>query len=105
MTAYQLLLNAGEVSVPAGPASLVVNVSPLFTAILAVTLLGEHLSVRGRAGIAVGFGGRHSSRCRAAAVSASTRGRCSSSAPRSRGRRSSSRRRACSSARASRHST
>jgi len=57
MTAYQLLLNAGEVSVPAGTASLLVNVSPLFTAILAVTLLGERLSVRARAGIAVGFGG------------------------------------------------
>jgi drug/metabolite transporter (DMT)-like permease len=57
MTAYQLLLNAGEVSVPAGTASLLVNVSPLFTAVLAVTLLGERLSVRARAGIAVGFGG------------------------------------------------
>jgi terminal-alkyne amino-acid exporter len=57
MTAYQLLLNAGEVSVPAGTASLLVNVSPLFTAMLAVTLLGERLSVRARAGIAVGFGG------------------------------------------------
>lgn len=57
MTAYQLLLNAGEVSVPAGTASLLVNVSPLFTAILAVTLLGERLSVRARAGIAAGFGG------------------------------------------------
>jgi drug/metabolite transporter (DMT)-like permease len=57
MTAYQLLLNAGEVSVPAGTASLLVNVSPLFTAILAVTLLGERLSVRARAGIAVGFAG------------------------------------------------
>src|SRR5262245_27641448 len=30
MTAYQLLLNSGEVSVPAGTASLLVNVSPLF---------------------------------------------------------------------------
>jgi drug/metabolite transporter (DMT)-like permease len=57
MTAYQLLLNAGEVSVPAGTASLLVNVSPLFTAILAVTLLGERLSGWARAGIAVGFGG------------------------------------------------
>lgn len=57
MTAYQLLLNAGEVSVPAGTASLLVNVSPLFTAILAVTLLGERLSARARTGIAVGFGG------------------------------------------------
>jgi terminal-alkyne amino-acid exporter len=57
MTAYQLLLNSGEVSVPAGTASLLVNVSPLFTAILAATLLGERLPGRARAGLALGFGG------------------------------------------------
>jgi drug/metabolite transporter (DMT)-like permease len=57
MTAYQLLLNSGEVSVPAATASLLVNVSPLFTALLAVTLLGETLSGRARAGIALGFAG------------------------------------------------
>jgi drug/metabolite transporter (DMT)-like permease len=67
MTAYQLLLNSGEVSVPAGTASLLVNVSPLFTAVLAVALLGERLSARARAGIAVGFGG-------AALVAVSRRG-------------------------------
>jgi drug/metabolite transporter (DMT)-like permease len=57
MTAYQLLLNSGEVTVPAGTASLLVNVSPLFAAIFAVTLLGERLSRRARAGLALGFGG------------------------------------------------
>lgn len=57
MTAYQLLLNSGEVSVPAGTASLLVNVSPLFTALLAVMLLGERLSRTARFGIALGFGG------------------------------------------------
>jgi terminal-alkyne amino-acid exporter len=57
MTAYQLLLNAGEVSVPAGTASLLVNVSPLIAAVLAVAVLGERLSGRARAGIAVGFAG------------------------------------------------
>src|SRR4051812_26150035 len=57
MTAYQLLLNAGEVSVPAGTASLLVNVSPLIAAILAVTLLGERLSARARVGIVMGFAG------------------------------------------------
>ena len=57
MTAYQVLLNSGEVSVPASTASLLVNVSPLFTAILAVTLLGERLPGRARAGLALGFGG------------------------------------------------
>jgi drug/metabolite transporter (DMT)-like permease len=57
MTAYQLLLNSGEVTVPASTASLLVNVSPLFAALLAVTLLGERLSRRARAGLALGFGG------------------------------------------------
>ena len=33
MTAYQLLLNSGERTVPAGTASLLVNLSPVFTAI------------------------------------------------------------------------
>ena len=33
MTAYQLLLNSGEQTVPAGTASLLVNLSPVFTAI------------------------------------------------------------------------
>src|SRR5919204_370976 len=36
MTAYQVLLNAGEVTVPAATASLLVNVSPIFTALYAV---------------------------------------------------------------------
>jgi terminal-alkyne amino-acid exporter len=57
MTAYQLLLNSGEVSVPAATASLLVNVSPLLSAILAVVLLGERLTAQARAGIALGFGG------------------------------------------------
>ena len=57
MTAYQLLLNSGEVTVPAGTASLLVNVSPLFAAILAVTLLGERRSRRACAGLVLGFGG------------------------------------------------
>ena len=33
MTAYQLLLNSGEQTVPAGTASLLVNVSPVLSAI------------------------------------------------------------------------
>ena len=47
MTAYQVLLNAGEVTVPAATASLLVNVSPIFTALLAVTLLGGEPILRG----------------------------------------------------------
>jgi drug/metabolite transporter (DMT)-like permease len=57
MTAYQVLLNAGEVTVPAATASLLVNVSPIFTALLAVTLLGERLSALGWCGVGVGFAG------------------------------------------------
>ena len=55
MTAYQVLLNAGEVTVPAATASLLVNVAPIFTALLAASLLGERLDrdglVRGAAGL------------------------------------------------------
>ena len=48
MTAYQVLLNAGEVSVPAATASLLVNVAPIFTALLAASLLGERLTYLAR---------------------------------------------------------
>jgi drug/metabolite transporter (DMT)-like permease len=57
MTAYQVLLNAGEVTVPAATASLLVNVSPIFTALLAIALLGERLSPLGWCGVCVGFAG------------------------------------------------
>jgi drug/metabolite transporter (DMT)-like permease len=57
MTAYQVLLNAGEVTVPAATASLLVNVSPIFTALLAVLMLGERLSAMGWCGVLLGFAG------------------------------------------------
>lgn len=57
MTAYQVLLNAGEVSVPAATASLLVNVAPIFTALLAAALLGERLTAMGWCGVLVGFAG------------------------------------------------
>ena len=47
MTAYQLLLNAGEQTVPAGTAALLVNVSPVFTAIAASVLLARAHDPRG----------------------------------------------------------
>ena len=43
MALYQVFLNAGEVTVDAATASLLVNVSPIFTALLAVAFLGERL--------------------------------------------------------------
>lgn len=55
MTAYQLLLNAGERTVPAGTASLLVSTAPIFAALLAFALLGERLTSRAWSGIAVGF--------------------------------------------------
>jgi drug/metabolite transporter (DMT)-like permease len=57
MTAYQVLLNAGEVTVPAATASLLVNVAPIFTALLAAALLGERLTAMGWCGVALGFSG------------------------------------------------
>ena len=57
MTLYQVLLNAGEVTVDAATASLLVGTAPIFTALLAVALLGERLPPAGWAGVALGFGG------------------------------------------------
>jgi drug/metabolite transporter (DMT)-like permease len=57
MTAYQVLLNSGERTVPAGTASLLVNLSPVFTAIGASLWLSEAMTRRRWAGVAVACGG------------------------------------------------
>jgi drug/metabolite transporter (DMT)-like permease len=57
MTAYQVLLNWGEVRVPAGTASLLVATAPVFSAVLAAAFLGERLGLRKVAGSAVALGG------------------------------------------------
>jgi drug/metabolite transporter (DMT)-like permease len=57
MTAYQLLLNSGEQTVPAGTASLLVSTGPIFVALLAALTLGERLNRRERLGLAVAFAG------------------------------------------------
>jgi drug/metabolite transporter (DMT)-like permease len=44
MSAYQLLLNWGEVHVPAGTASLLIAVAPVFSVLLAGVFLGEALT-------------------------------------------------------------
>jgi drug/metabolite transporter (DMT)-like permease len=44
MSAYQLLLNWGEVRVPAGPASLLVVTAPIFSVLLGAAFLGERLT-------------------------------------------------------------
>jgi drug/metabolite transporter (DMT)-like permease len=55
MAAYQLLLGAGERTVSAGTASLLVNTGPIFVALLATRFLGERVTRPGWAGIGVGF--------------------------------------------------
>jgi drug/metabolite transporter (DMT)-like permease len=55
ITLYNVLLSAGERSVTAGAASLLVSTGPIFTALLATALLGERLRGWGWAGIAISF--------------------------------------------------
>jgi drug/metabolite transporter (DMT)-like permease len=56
-TLYHVALNYGEVVVEAGAASVLINTAPLFTALLAVTFLGERLRPLGWVGMAVSFFG------------------------------------------------
>ncbi|MFE0020161.1 DMT family transporter [Amycolatopsis sp. NPDC059021] len=57
MSAYQLLLNWGEVRVPAGTASLLIAVAPVFSAALAAAFLGERLTRRKVLGSVIALGG------------------------------------------------
>jgi drug/metabolite transporter (DMT)-like permease len=57
ITIYHLALNSGERTVSAGVASLIVNLNPIFTALIAALTLGERLEPRGWAGVAIGFTG------------------------------------------------
>jgi len=57
ITGYHLALNFGETSVSAGTASLLIASVPLFTALLAMPVLGERMRPIGWVGIAVGFAG------------------------------------------------
>ena len=57
MTGYQLLLNAGELAVPAGTASLLVATAPVYASLLAVAFLGERASRRRWTGSAVALAG------------------------------------------------
>ena len=96
MTAYQVLLNAGEVTVPAATASLLVNVAPIFTALLAAALLGERLTRDGLGGRGARLRGRRAiARGRRRRRCGSRAARCSCSARRPRRRPSSSPRRRC----------
>ncbi len=57
VTVYHLALCAGQARVTAGSASILVNASPVFTALLATLFLGDRLGARGWIGIGVSFGG------------------------------------------------
>src|ERR1041385_4879691 len=50
---YPLLLGFGELSVDAGTASILVNLSPIFTALLAALFLRERITATGSIGIAI----------------------------------------------------
>jgi drug/metabolite transporter (DMT)-like permease len=54
---YNLALNTGEQTVTAGAASLLANTGPIWTALLALWILGERLRVWGWVGIAISFTG------------------------------------------------
>ncbi|MDX1523379.1 MAG: EamA family transporter, partial [Anaerolineae bacterium] len=55
--AYNLALNIGEVTVSAGAASFIINTAPIFTALLALRLLGERIAPIGWLGMVVSFSG------------------------------------------------
>jgi len=57
ITVYHVALNFGEQSVSAGAASLIIAAGPVFTALMAVAVLGERLSTIGWVGIGVSFAG------------------------------------------------
>lgn len=57
MTAYQLLLNTGELYVPAGTASIIVAAAPLVSVGIAALALKERLSAIGAAGSILAIGG------------------------------------------------
>lgn len=54
---YHLALNYGELTVSSGPAAILVNTAPIFTALLATAFLGERLRIRGWTGMLVSFFG------------------------------------------------
>ncbi len=57
MAGYHVTLNYGEVSVPAGAASLLVATSPIFTSLLAAVILKERTRLWGWIGIGISFMG------------------------------------------------
>ncbi|KQV16754.1 hypothetical protein ASC97_30805 [Rhizobium sp. Root1203] len=54
---YAVLLNTGEQTIAAGPASFIINTMPVVTAVIATFVLGERFGLWGWIGTAVSFGG------------------------------------------------
>ncbi|MCB1827625.1 MAG: DMT family transporter, partial [Coxiellaceae bacterium] len=54
-TIYNIALNHGEVTVPAGIASFIVGLIPVFTMLLAITFLNERVHARGWVGVSISF--------------------------------------------------
>ncbi|MBZ9796040.1 DMT family transporter [Mesorhizobium sp. ES1-4] len=54
---YTAMLNFGELTVSAGAAGFIINVSPIFTAIMAMALLGERFSGLAWIGTVISFAG------------------------------------------------
>lgn len=57
IAAYSVLLNTGEMTVPAGPASFIIQVNPVIVALIALPLLGERFGLFGWIGTAIAFSG------------------------------------------------
>jgi drug/metabolite transporter (DMT)-like permease len=57
ITIYHTALTFGELSVPAGTASLIIAAAPAVTALLGTIVLHERLNWKGWSGILLGFGG------------------------------------------------
>ncbi len=57
ITFYNLLLNAGQTSVSAGTAGLLVNINPIIAALLGSLFLGDRLRAIGWLGIIISFAG------------------------------------------------
>jgi drug/metabolite transporter (DMT)-like permease len=56
-TGYQLLLSAGEETVPAGASALLFAAAPVLAALFARVLLGERITARGAGGLGVALAG------------------------------------------------
>ncbi|MBN9027822.1 MULTISPECIES: DMT family transporter [Kaistia] len=55
ISAYAVLLNTGEQTIPAGPASFIIQINPIIVALIAVPLLGERFGLGGWLGTLVSF--------------------------------------------------